>query len=46
MDYHYSVFGFPSLVRFSWGTCTTHLKGNVEVSWLVFLIAHKIIIFV
>lgn len=30
------MFGFPSLVRFSWGTCTTHLKSEVEVAWLVF----------
>ncbi|CAN8284221.1 unnamed protein product [Cochlearia groenlandica] len=29
----HSVFGFPSLVRFSWGTCTTHLKNEVEVAW-------------
>lgn len=34
-QHKHSVFGFPSLVRFSWGTCTTHLKSEVEVAWLV-----------
>ncbi|AEC07658.1 Polynucleotidyl transferase, ribonuclease H-like superfamily protein [Arabidopsis thaliana] len=33
VQHKHSVFGFPSLVRFSWGTCTTHLKGEVEVAW-------------
>lgn len=32
-QHKHSVFGFPSLVRFSWGTCTTHLKSEVEVTW-------------
>uniref|UniRef100_A0A1J3CEH3 Ribonuclease n=1 Tax=Noccaea caerulescens TaxID=107243 RepID=A0A1J3CEH3_NOCCA len=32
-QHKHSVFGFPSLVRFSWGTCTTHLKSEVEVAW-------------
>ncbi|KMZ57073.1 Ribonuclease H2 subunit A [Zostera marina] len=27
------VFGFPSLVRFSWGTCSSYLKDGVEVAW-------------
>ncbi|KAF3783752.1 Ribonuclease H2 subunit A [Nymphaea thermarum] len=29
----HSVFGFPSLVRFSWGTCTHHCKDIVQVIW-------------
>ncbi|XP_010429503.1 PREDICTED: ribonuclease H2 subunit A-like [Camelina sativa] len=33
VQHKHSVFGFPSLVRFSWGTCTAHLKGEVEVAW-------------
>ncbi|XP_022979887.1 ribonuclease H2 subunit A [Cucurbita maxima] len=32
-DHKHSVFGFPSLVRFSWGTCTSYFKDIVEVSW-------------
>ncbi|XP_074310795.1 ribonuclease H2 subunit A [Silene latifolia] len=28
-----SVFGFPTLVRFSWGTCTSYFKDGVEVIW-------------
>ncbi|KAL9235882.1 hypothetical protein vseg_010614 [Gypsophila vaccaria] len=27
------VFGFPTLVRFSWGTCTSYFKDGVEVVW-------------
>lgn len=27
------LFGFPTLVRFSWGTCTSYLKDSVEVVW-------------
>ncbi|XP_062091756.1 ribonuclease H2 subunit A isoform X2 [Humulus lupulus] len=27
------VFGFPTLVRFSWGTCTPYIKECVEVLW-------------
>ncbi|CAL5343146.1 unnamed protein product [Camellia sinensis] len=30
-DHQHSVFGFPTLVRFSWGTCTPYFKNNVEV---------------
>lgn len=34
LEHHkHSVFGFPSLVRFSWGTCTSYFKGGVEVLW-------------
>ncbi|CAI9774809.1 unnamed protein product [Fraxinus pennsylvanica] len=29
----HSIFGFPTLVRFSWGTCTTYSKDMVEVLW-------------
>ena len=29
----HSVFGFPTLVRFSWGTCTAYFKDTVEVAW-------------
>ncbi|BBG96841.1 Polynucleotidyl transferase, ribonuclease H-like superfamily protein, partial [Prunus dulcis] len=29
------VFGFPTLVRFSWGTCTPYFKDIVEVLWSV-----------
>ncbi|XP_022743619.1 ribonuclease H2 subunit A [Durio zibethinus] len=29
----HSVFGFPTLVRFSWGTCTSYYKDMVEVFW-------------
>ncbi|KAF5948117.1 hypothetical protein HYC85_014074 [Camellia sinensis] len=32
-DHQHSVFGFPTLVRFSWGTCTPYFKSNVEVLW-------------
>ncbi|KAM0051148.1 putative ribonuclease H [Helianthus debilis subsp. tardiflorus] len=32
LEHHkHSVFGFPSLVRFSWGTCESYFKGGVEV---------------
>ncbi|XP_058107281.1 ribonuclease H2 subunit A isoform X3 [Magnolia sinica] len=32
LDHHkHSVFGFPTLVRFSWGTCTPYFKDIVEV---------------
>ncbi|CAL5407107.1 unnamed protein product [Camellia sinensis] len=30
-DHQHSVFGFPTLVRFSWGTCTPYFKSNAEV---------------
>ncbi|GJX11078.1 gypsy type transposase [Tanacetum coccineum] len=34
LEHHkHSVFGFPSLVRFSWGTCNSYFKGGVEVLW-------------
>ncbi|KAF5765088.1 putative ribonuclease H [Helianthus annuus] len=34
LEHHkHSVFGFPSLVRFSWGTCESYFKGGVEVLW-------------
>ncbi|KAK4279507.1 hypothetical protein QN277_011281 [Acacia crassicarpa] len=32
-QHKHSVFGFPTLVRFSWGTCTTYFKDIVEVVW-------------
>lgn len=37
-DHKHPVFGFPSLVRFSWGTCTSHIKDLVEVLWLVIIL--------
>uniref|UniRef100_A0A5B6YI28 Ribonuclease n=1 Tax=Davidia involucrata TaxID=16924 RepID=A0A5B6YI28_DAVIN len=34
LEHHkHSVFGFPTLVRFSWGTCTSYYKDSVEVLW-------------
>ncbi|KAJ1686261.1 hypothetical protein LUZ63_017651 [Rhynchospora breviuscula] len=27
------LFGFPSLVRFSWGTCTPYFKDCIQVLW-------------
>ncbi|PIA28207.1 hypothetical protein AQUCO_07200093v1 [Aquilegia coerulea] len=32
-DHKHSVFGFPTLVRFSWGTCTPYFKKLAEVLW-------------
>ncbi|KAK4764826.1 hypothetical protein SAY86_025916 [Trapa natans] len=29
----HSIFGFPTLVRFSWGTCTPYFKECAEVLW-------------
>ncbi|KAJ4958036.1 hypothetical protein NE237_025147 [Protea cynaroides] len=29
----HSIFGFPTLVRFSWGTCSPYFKDMVEVLW-------------
>ncbi|KAK2998906.1 hypothetical protein RJ639_023175 [Escallonia herrerae] len=29
----HSIFGFPTLVRFSWGTCTPYFKDIVQVVW-------------
>ena len=43
-DHKHPVFGFPTLVRFSWGTCTPFFKDAVEVTWCVqisnFLCSH------
>ncbi|KAG6491434.1 ribonuclease H2 subunit A-like [Zingiber officinale] len=34
LDHHkHMVFGFPTVVRFSWGTCTPFFKNMVEVVW-------------
>ncbi|XP_048325944.2 ribonuclease H2 subunit A isoform X3 [Ziziphus jujuba] len=34
LEHHkHMVFGFPSLVRFSWGTCTPYIKELAEVLW-------------
>ncbi|KAL4182653.1 hypothetical protein AMTRI_Chr11g151250 [Amborella trichopoda] len=34
LDHHkHMVFGFPSLVRFSWATCNPYFKDIVEVIW-------------
>ncbi|PKA52572.1 Ribonuclease H2 subunit A [Apostasia shenzhenica] len=34
LEHHkHSVFGFPTLVRFCWGTCAPYLKDTIEVSW-------------
>lgn len=34
LEHHkHHVFGFPTLVRFSWGTCTPYFKDIVEVLW-------------
>ncbi|KAL8161798.1 hypothetical protein V2J09_013287 [Rumex salicifolius] len=32
-QHQHLVFGFPSLVRFSWGTCNAYAKDNVAVLW-------------
>lgn len=32
-DHKHPIFGFPTLVRFSWGTCTSYSKDMVEVLW-------------
>ncbi|CAD6270528.1 unnamed protein product [Miscanthus lutarioriparius] len=32
-DHKHPVFGFPTLVRFSWGTCKPFFKDAVEVTW-------------
>lgn len=32
-DHKHSIFGFPTLVRFSWGTCTSYSKHIVDVLW-------------
>lgn len=44
LEHHkHSVFGFPTLVRFSWGTCNSYFKDGVEVLWwaLVLMCAIK-----
>ncbi|VFQ62847.1 unnamed protein product [Cuscuta campestris] len=34
LDHHkHVVFGFPTLVRFSWGTCNSYSKDIAEVLW-------------
>ncbi|KMS95104.1 hypothetical protein BVRB_012480 isoform A [Beta vulgaris subsp. vulgaris] len=34
LEHHkHSIFGFPTLVRFSWGTCTMYFKDGAEVVW-------------
>ncbi|XP_056699158.1 ribonuclease H2 subunit A isoform X2 [Spinacia oleracea] len=34
LEHHkHSIFGFPTLVRFSWGTCATYFKNGAEVVW-------------
>ncbi|MED6193971.1 hypothetical protein PIB30_024150 [Stylosanthes scabra] len=32
-DHKHPIFGFPTLVRFSWATCNTYTKGGAEVLW-------------
>ncbi|KAF6171947.1 hypothetical protein GIB67_011844, partial [Kingdonia uniflora] len=32
-EHKHSVFGFPTLVRFSWGTCTPFFKNMTQVLW-------------
>ncbi|KAI4347863.1 hypothetical protein L6164_008640 [Bauhinia variegata] len=32
-DHKHSVFGFPTLVRFSWGTCNAYSKDIADVLW-------------
>ncbi|XP_052135496.1 ribonuclease H2 subunit A [Oryza glaberrima] len=32
-DHKHPIFGFPSLVRFSWGTCTPFFNDAIEVTW-------------
>ncbi|KAH7547733.1 hypothetical protein JRO89_XS14G0008400 [Xanthoceras sorbifolium] len=32
-NHKHFVFGFPNLVRFSWGTCNSYFKDIVEVLW-------------
>ncbi|XP_004497147.1 ribonuclease H2 subunit A [Cicer arietinum] len=34
LEHHkHSIFGFPTLVRFSWGTCSSYFKDGAEVLW-------------
>nr|CAD1824708.1 unnamed protein product [Ananas comosus var. bracteatus] len=32
-DHKHPVFGFPTLVRFSWGTCIPYFRDAAEVTW-------------
>eukprot|EP01018_Ginkgo_biloba_P013075 Gb_25234 [translate_table: standard] len=32
-DHKHAVFGFPTLVRFSWGTCKSYIDDGVKVIW-------------
>lgn len=32
-QHKHHIFGFPTLVRFSWGTCNSYFKDIVEVLW-------------
>ncbi|KDP43383.1 hypothetical protein JCGZ_26483 [Jatropha curcas] len=32
-QHKHQVFGFPTVVRFSWGTCNSYFKDGVEVLW-------------
>lgn len=32
-DHKHSIFGFPTLVGFSWGTCSSYFKAGTEVLW-------------
>ncbi|CAM8989158.1 unnamed protein product [Rhodiola kirilowii] len=32
-DHRHALFGFPTLVRFSWGTCTPFFKKSIEILW-------------
>jgi len=32
-DHKHHIFGFPTLVRFSWGTCNSYFKDIAQVLW-------------
>ncbi|CAN1747723.1 Ribonuclease H2 subunit A [Linum perenne] len=32
-QHKHKVFGFPTLVRFSWGTCNPYFKDGAEILW-------------
>ncbi|XP_047156867.1 ribonuclease H2 subunit A [Vigna umbellata] len=32
-DHKHRIFGFPTLVRFSWGTCNSYFKDVAQVLW-------------
>lgn len=36
-QHKHHIFGFPTLVRFSWGTCNSYFKDIVEVLWSVLI---------